>query len=196
MFIGCDNCDDTSSTGSVVAPLIGGFLADPATQYPSTSIFQNSFNHNFPYVLPCIASSLVALVGAVVGFLWLPESPAWLKSHARRSRLAAARRADHQPREILPSTSISDRVQLIDGGSADLSTSTSLGGGWKSFDDNSIATSNSNGNVSTDGIELVPKTSGWNMQDLPTESGTQISQCRGALPSVQTCFTALPSWLS
>jgi MFS family permease len=63
--------------GSVVAPMIGGFLADPVKLYGS----QSELLATYPYILPCLASSLISVVGVVLGAAYLPESPVWLKEH-------------------------------------------------------------------------------------------------------------------
>jgi len=54
-----------------VGPLLGGFLTDPSN-FPA---FQNSrFFINNPYILPCIASASISLVGFILGVFFLDES--------------------------------------------------------------------------------------------------------------------------
>ncbi|KAG9021960.1 hypothetical protein FRB95_001085, partial [Tulasnella sp. JGI-2019a] len=59
--------------GSIIAPAIGGFLSRPAAQLPglfgSSTLFIK-----FPYLLPCLAASCIALLGWLVGFIYLEES--------------------------------------------------------------------------------------------------------------------------
>jgi MFS family permease len=56
--------------GSVLGPLLGGFLANPARQYPK--IFGNiQFFKTFPYALPNFAGSIVFIIGITTGFLFL-----------------------------------------------------------------------------------------------------------------------------
>jgi len=56
-----------------MAPILGGLLADPATQYPSLfGDFQLFID--YPYALPCLVGSVVSGVGAIAGFLFLEET--------------------------------------------------------------------------------------------------------------------------
>ncbi|KAG8944718.1 hypothetical protein FRC03_001951 [Tulasnella sp. 419] len=59
--------------GSVIAPLIGGFLAQPGERFPG--IF-GSFTLfiRFPYLLACMAGAGITLLGWLVGFFFLEES--------------------------------------------------------------------------------------------------------------------------
>ncbi|XP_077245736.1 protein ZINC INDUCED FACILITATOR-LIKE 1-like isoform X2 [Tasmannia lanceolata] len=58
--------------GLIIGPALGGFLAQPAEKYPS--IFsKNSLFGRFPYFLPCLCISLIAIVVAI-GSIWLPET--------------------------------------------------------------------------------------------------------------------------
>uniref|UniRef100_A0ACD5VW49 Uncharacterized protein n=1 Tax=Avena sativa TaxID=4498 RepID=A0ACD5VW49_AVESA len=58
--------------GLIVGPAIGGYLAQPADKYPD--IFSvNSIFGRFPYFLPCLSISLLAVV-ALVACFWLPET--------------------------------------------------------------------------------------------------------------------------
>jgi len=58
-------------TGQLLGPLLGGFLTDPSN-FPA---FQNSrFFINNPYILPCIASASISLVGFILGVFFLDES--------------------------------------------------------------------------------------------------------------------------
>lgn len=59
--------------GTLVAPMLGGLLSNPATKYPN--LFGNwGLFIEFPYLLPCIISSLVSLFGFVVGLLFFEET--------------------------------------------------------------------------------------------------------------------------
>lgn len=59
--------------GSMVAPTLGGLLARPAEQYPS--VFGNVWLfREFPYLLPCLLSACVSLIGFAVGYFYLEES--------------------------------------------------------------------------------------------------------------------------
>lgn len=58
--------------GLIVGPAIGGYLAQPADKYPG--IFsENSIFGRFPYFLPCLCISLLAITG-LIACLWLPET--------------------------------------------------------------------------------------------------------------------------
>ncbi|CAA3032695.1 ZINC INDUCED FACILITATOR-LIKE 1-like [Olea europaea subsp. europaea] len=59
-------------TGLIIGPALGGFLAQPAEKFPA--IFSsNSIFGRFPYFLPCLIISLLALPVAIACF-WIPES--------------------------------------------------------------------------------------------------------------------------
>ncbi|GMH13268.1 hypothetical protein Nepgr_015109 [Nepenthes gracilis] len=58
--------------GLIIGPSIGGLLAQPAEKYPD--IFsQESLFGRFPYFLPCLCISAIAVVVAI-GSFWLPET--------------------------------------------------------------------------------------------------------------------------
>ncbi|KAL5203574.1 hypothetical protein ABZP36_008445 [Zizania latifolia] len=58
--------------GLVVGPAIGGYFAQPAKQYPSIFSEKSIFGR-FPYFLPCLCISLIALV-VLISCIWLPET--------------------------------------------------------------------------------------------------------------------------
>ncbi|KAM0745677.1 MFS general substrate transporter [Meredithblackwellia eburnea MCA 4105] len=61
------------SVGSVIGPMIGGYLSNPAKHFPH--VFGNiPFFIKFPYALPCLVGSLFPLFGALAGFFFLEES--------------------------------------------------------------------------------------------------------------------------
>ncbi|KAJ2387852.1 hypothetical protein GGI05_003966, partial [Coemansia sp. RSA 2603] len=59
--------------GTMLGAMIGGTFADPVNKYPS--IFGDSalFKH-FPYLLPCIISAMITLVGFLVGYFRFEET--------------------------------------------------------------------------------------------------------------------------
>ncbi|XP_074310752.1 protein ZINC INDUCED FACILITATOR-LIKE 1-like [Silene latifolia] len=58
--------------GLIIGPALGGLLAQPAEKYPE--IFsEDSLFGRFPYFLPCLITSIFALV-VTVGAFWLTES--------------------------------------------------------------------------------------------------------------------------
>nr|CBX25237.1 hypothetical_protein [Oryza brachyantha] len=58
--------------GLVVGPAIGGYFAQPAKQYPNIFSEKSIFGR-FPYFLPCLCISLIALV-VLISCIWLPET--------------------------------------------------------------------------------------------------------------------------
>ncbi|KAF8201615.1 major facilitator superfamily domain-containing protein [Pholiota molesta] len=48
--------------GSIIGPILGGALADPAAYYVHVRIFQNQFFRDHPYFLPSFATGLLAFV--------------------------------------------------------------------------------------------------------------------------------------
>jgi MFS family permease len=74
---------------SIVAPVVGGFLADPHTAYPGSPL-DTALLRRFPYALPCFVSCAVGLFSILGGLFLLPESPRWL---ARRAAKLTRRRA-------------------------------------------------------------------------------------------------------
>ncbi|ORX86491.1 MFS general substrate transporter, partial [Basidiobolus meristosporus CBS 931.73] len=59
--------------GSVVGPLLGGLLSEPASQYPS--IFgENTFLIRYPYFLPCAVGASISMAGTIFGFMYLEET--------------------------------------------------------------------------------------------------------------------------
>uniref|UniRef100_A0ACD5W0F4 Uncharacterized protein n=1 Tax=Avena sativa TaxID=4498 RepID=A0ACD5W0F4_AVESA len=58
--------------GLIVGPAIGGYLAQPADKYPCIFSQQSIFGR-FPYFLPCLSISILAVV-ALISCIWLPET--------------------------------------------------------------------------------------------------------------------------
>lgn len=63
--------------GSIIAPVVGGYLSEPEANIPSL-FGGNKFFKKFPYSLPCLASAGVAILGALLGYFLLPETPVFL----------------------------------------------------------------------------------------------------------------------
>ncbi|KAJ3275047.1 hypothetical protein HDV01_001553 [Terramyces sp. JEL0728] len=59
--------------GSIVGPILGGLLSDPVTNFPAVFGASVLFKEN-PYLLPCLCSAMITVVGFVVGYLYLPET--------------------------------------------------------------------------------------------------------------------------
>ncbi|KAG6762093.1 hypothetical protein POTOM_032578 [Populus tomentosa] len=58
--------------GMIIGPAIGGFLAQPAENFPNL-FAESSIFGRFPYFLPCLVISVYA-VGVLVACWWLPET--------------------------------------------------------------------------------------------------------------------------
>lgn len=58
--------------GMIIGPAIGGFLAQPAENFPNL-FSESSIFGRFPYFLPCLVISVYA-VGVLVACWWLPET--------------------------------------------------------------------------------------------------------------------------
>ncbi len=57
--------------GFTFGPFIGGELSDPATRW---GMFQDTLFETYPYLLPCIAASLLSVFSLFVALRMLPES--------------------------------------------------------------------------------------------------------------------------
>ncbi|KDR81469.1 hypothetical protein GALMADRAFT_221332 [Galerina marginata CBS 339.88] len=79
----CEITDDTNQAsafpffgfwwpvGAIIGPLIGGFLSKPATRYPK--YFDWEFLRTYPYFLPCLLVSSLAIFGFITSWLFLKE---------------------------------------------------------------------------------------------------------------------------
>jgi len=56
--------------GLIIGPALGGYLALPAEKFPNV-FSPDSFFGRFPYLLPCLCSSLFAVV-VLVSCIWMP----------------------------------------------------------------------------------------------------------------------------
>jgi len=63
--------------GQAIAPLVGGFLADPAAMYPGSAWARAPFLAAFPFALPSILSCCFSLVALGVAYVWLHETEAF-----------------------------------------------------------------------------------------------------------------------
>jgi len=61
--------------GSIIGPLLGGSLSNPATKFPN--LLGYDFLRNYPYFLPCFMSGLLSIIAVMFGYFFLEEtSPA------------------------------------------------------------------------------------------------------------------------
>eukprot|EP01125_Pyxidicula_operculata_P014262 TRINITY_DN4749_c0_g1_i1.p1 TRINITY_DN4749_c0_g1~~TRINITY_DN4749_c0_g1_i1.p1 ORF type:complete len:483 (+),score=98.83 TRINITY_DN4749_c0_g1_i1:39-1487(+) len=59
--------------GIALGPLIGGLLSNPHDKVPH--IFpEGTLFYHYPYLLPCLATSIVSLIGFVLGLVYLDET--------------------------------------------------------------------------------------------------------------------------
>lgn len=62
-----------NAIGMILGPMIGGYLAQPAQQYPG--IFGNiQFLIDYPYFLPCFIAGLTNALAVILGFFYLEET--------------------------------------------------------------------------------------------------------------------------
>lgn len=74
--------------GLIIGPAIGGYLAQPAKQYPHIFHDKTTFGR-FPYLLPCLCISIFATF-ALISCIWLPET---LHKHTKFEMRAEAAEA-------------------------------------------------------------------------------------------------------
>ncbi|KAJ7352341.1 major facilitator superfamily multidrug-resistance, DHA1 sub-family [Mycena albidolilacea] len=84
------------SIATIMAPLIGGVLSNPATKWPST-LGKFEILREHPYLLPCVVSGSIALLAFGIAFAGLKES---LPSIVARQRKNTAPAAETDP--LLP----------------------------------------------------------------------------------------------
>jgi hypothetical protein len=59
--------------GTIFGPMLGGILVNPTQRFPW--LFGNStFFVENPYLFPCMVSSFISLLGALIGYVYLEES--------------------------------------------------------------------------------------------------------------------------
>lgn len=63
--------------GSIIGPMLGGFLSHPVSNYPS--VFGNlgfltDFLSKYPYFLPCFISAFICILGLIFGLFYLEET--------------------------------------------------------------------------------------------------------------------------
>lgn len=61
----------TYRMGQIVGLPLGGLLAHPERHFPN--IFNTPFWLHYPFLLPCLAGALGALIGLVLGMIFLNE---------------------------------------------------------------------------------------------------------------------------
>ncbi|KAF8201618.1 major facilitator superfamily multidrug-resistance, DHA1 sub-family [Pholiota molesta] len=79
--------------GSIIGPLIGGLLSNPARRYPS--YFEYEFFKHYPYLLPCLLVSSFGLLCFTVAGFFLEETLNQNKSQATLKSPSYGTIADH-----------------------------------------------------------------------------------------------------
>ncbi|RKP07545.1 major facilitator superfamily domain-containing protein, partial [Thamnocephalis sphaerospora] len=92
--------------GSIVGPLIGGLLADPAQHYPDT-FGRIALFRQFPYLLPCLVCSGITFCSLLLSLLCLEETLVCAQPERTFSRTTS----DNERRPLLQSSASAVRVQ-------------------------------------------------------------------------------------
>ncbi|GAA5994481.1 uncharacterized protein JCM10292_002088 [Rhodotorula paludigena] len=83
------------SLGSVIGPLLGGYLSHPVEHFPG--LFGSStFFRNYPFVLPCLIGALFPFLGAIIGFFFLEETLAPSHTSAKPTASVDSAAADEE----------------------------------------------------------------------------------------------------
>ena len=80
----------TWGLGTIIAPAIGGYLGDAATQYPGSALDVGLFRA-LPYLLPSAIAAGYAAAAFLLAFFFLDETPAWRGLQARAAAAAQPR---------------------------------------------------------------------------------------------------------
>ena len=94
--------------GFTIGPFIGGELSDPASKW---SAFESTIFETYPYLLPCIAASVLSLLSLIVAYKNLPESlPVELRS--KKSNMDLISRFKSSSKNIA-STLLSGSISVV-----------------------------------------------------------------------------------
>ena len=94
--------------GFTIGPFIGGELSDPASKW---SAFESTIFETYPYLLPCIAASVLSLLSLIVAYKNLPESlPVELRS--KKSNMDLISRFKSSTKNIA-STLLSGSISVV-----------------------------------------------------------------------------------
>ncbi|RDB21308.1 Efflux pump azaL [Hypsizygus marmoreus] len=100
--------------GSIVGPLIGGSLSNPAIKFPEW--FDIGFLRIYPYFLPCFAAALFGLCGTLLAYCCLDETlPSKRRNNTEKSIPAPGYGATGGQADMLaspPSTSIATLLSI------------------------------------------------------------------------------------
>lgn len=79
----------TWGLGLILAPSLGGFTADAASQYPGSAL-DNAFTRDFPYALPSLIAAALGFCGFLLALCALPETAAWQRRQLGSASSAGA----------------------------------------------------------------------------------------------------------
>ena len=68
--------------GFTIGPFIGGELSNPASRW---SYFESTIFDTYPYLLPCLAASVLSFLSLIVAYRNLPNP--YLKNHVLRNQM-------------------------------------------------------------------------------------------------------------
>ena len=78
-----------ASLGQIMGPVVGGWLSEPARQYPGSFIGKIPLLVRFPYALPNLVGAFLSVVAGIGILCWLPETgnPGAAKEYTRLDSL-------------------------------------------------------------------------------------------------------------
>ncbi|EIW85420.1 MFS general substrate transporter [Coniophora puteana RWD-64-598 SS2] len=85
--------------GSIIGPLIGGTFSHPADKFPA--LFGGDLWKTHPYFLPCLISSVIAVAGAFLGYVFLEET------------LPSKRKPKKTEKDLLPAPADPENVKAL-----------------------------------------------------------------------------------
>ncbi|KQJ92423.1 protein ZINC INDUCED FACILITATOR-LIKE 1 [Brachypodium distachyon] len=95
--LGMSTVNTAWGIGLIIGPAIGGYLAQPAKQYPHIFHEKSTFGR-FPFLLPCLCISVFATF-ALITCIWLPES---LHKHNKLQKGVETAQASTSPESADP----------------------------------------------------------------------------------------------
>ena len=101
----------TWGLGLILAPSLGGFTADAATQYPGSTL-DTPLTRSFPYALPSLVAAALGFCGFLLALCALPETPAWQRRQVGGSSSQAGAAATLGPAVTpVPTAHVKDDVE-------------------------------------------------------------------------------------
>jgi MFS family permease len=210
----------TWGLGTIVAPAVGSYLADPAAQYPG-SFLDVPFLREFPYFLPSFVSICTAIIAIAIGFFALPETEVFVRMKAQRNRRSvqasnarsSARAQDEEEVELsidLPRSSAGDRIEEIKGPSFisrvlnALTPSITRRQQYSKLGDATVATSEEELDSDNEDVEIelpairsptltLKESDGIRKRTLETEGSTEVDAANVTLEDFEPVTPASPA---